>query len=154
SVFGTAPAVWHDLHAGRTIVSAYVVNPCDWSTEVRAQIEDRLELVRQCGLGSRRIRIQASRLRREDWAKCWKRHFRAMEFGRALLVKPSWIRRRPRTGQQVVVLDPGLSFGTGQHPTTGFCLKQIVAIRQRDEAQSLLDIGTGSGILAIAAVKL
>jgi ribosomal protein L11 methyltransferase len=77
-----------------------------------------------------------------------------MEFGRALLVKPSWVRRRPRAGQQVVVLDPGLSFGTGQHPTTGFCLEQIVANRQADKQQSLLDIGTGSGILAIAAVKL
>jgi ribosomal protein L11 methyltransferase len=77
-----------------------------------------------------------------------------MEFGRALLVKPSWIRRRPRAGQQVVVLDPGLSFGTGQHPTTGYCLEQIIAGRKPGAAQSLLDIGTGSGILAIAAVKL
>ena len=77
-----------------------------------------------------------------------------MEFGRALLLKPSWVRRRPRAGQQVVVLDPGLSFGTGQHPTTGFCLEQIVANRSADQQQSLLDIGTGSGILAIAAVKL
>jgi ribosomal protein L11 methyltransferase len=77
-----------------------------------------------------------------------------MEFGRALLVKPTWIRRRPRAGQQVVVLDPGLSFGTGQHPTTRFCLAQIVACRLPDAAQSLLDIGTGSGLLAIAAAKL
>ena len=56
--------------------------------------------------------------------------------------------------QKVVVLDPGLSFGTGQHPTTEFCLKQLVAERRAGEAQSFLDIGTGSGILAIAAAKL
>ena len=54
----------------------------------------------------------------------------------------------------MVVLDPGLSFGTGQHPTTAFCLRQLVARRRPGEAQSCLDIGTGSGILAIAAAKL
>ena len=54
----------------------------------------------------------------------------------------------------MVVLDPGLSFGTGQHPTTLFCLQQIARLRHRRVHQSLLDIGTGSGILAIAAAKL
>lgn len=154
SVSRMPPVTWHDARTGRTIVSAYVEAPRDWSAEARAQIEAGLMRVRQCGLAMGRTRIQATRLRHEDWAESWKRHFRAMEFGRALLVKPSWVRRRPRAGQQVVVLDPGLSFGTGQHPTTGFCLEQIVAGRKQGAAQSLLDIGTGSGILAIAAVKL
>lgn len=154
SVAGAAPVTWRDERTGRTLVSAYVETPRAWSKEAREQIESGLAGIRQCGLALGRTRIQATRLRREDWAESWKRHFRAMEFGRALLVKPSWVRRRPRAGQQVVVLDPGLSFGTGQHPTTGFCLEQIVANRKPGGAQSLLDIGTGSGILAIAAVRL
>ena len=54
----------------------------------------------------------------------------------------------------MVVLDPGLSFGTGRHPTTAFCLRQLVARRRWGEAQSFLDVGTGSGILAIAAARL
>ena len=54
----------------------------------------------------------------------------------------------------MVVLDPGLSFGTGRHPTTAFCLRQLVALRRRGEAQSCLDVGSGSGILAIAAARL
>jgi ribosomal protein L11 methyltransferase len=70
------------------------------------------------------------------------------------LIQPSWSKRRARKGQAVIVLDPGLSFGTGQHPTTGFCLEQLVARRKEDTTQSFLDMGTGSGILAIAAVKL
>jgi ribosomal protein L11 methyltransferase len=77
-----------------------------------------------------------------------------MEIGSALLIRPSWSRRTPRKGQSQVVLDPGLSFGTGQHPTTAFCLQQVVKRRNRDQPQSLLDLGCGSGILAIAAAKL
>jgi ribosomal protein L11 methyltransferase len=98
--------------------------------------------------------ISLKRIGNEDWAESWKLHFRPVAIGSALLLKPSWSRRRPLKGQAVVVLDPGLSFGTGRHPTTAFCLRQLVARRRSGESQSCLDIGTGSGILAIAAAKL
>jgi ribosomal protein L11 methyltransferase len=94
------------------------------------------------------------KLRHENWAESWKRHFKPIEIGSKLLIKPGWSRRKPKPNQAVVVIDPGLSFGTGQHPTTLFCLEQIVAFRQSAKRQSFLDVGTGSGILAIAAVKL
>ena len=103
-------------------------------------------------IGSGTVRI--ARIKREDWAESWKKHFKAFEVGRSLLVKPSWIKRLPRAGQAVVVLDPGLSFGTGQHPTTAFCLSEIVRGEKKETSRSFLDIGTGSGILAIAAAKL
>jgi len=93
-------------------------------------------------------------LPRENWAESWKRHFQAMEIGGALLIKPGWSRRRARPGQRVVRLDPGLSFGTGHHATTCFCLEQLAACRRPGAGQSFLDIGAGSGILAIAAAKL
>src|ERR1700743_660101 len=67
---------------------------------------------------------------------------------------PSTTQSRLRKAQAVIILDPGLSFGTGQHPTTFFCLRQLVACRKPGVEQSFLDIGTGSGILAIAAAKL
>ncbi len=73
-----------------------------------------------------------------------------------MLIKPSWSKRPAKKNQAVIVLDPGLSFGTGQHPTTSFCLNQL-ADRHTQDGQSkasFLDIGTGSGILAIAAAKL
>ncbi|MEY2408445.1 MAG: ribosomal protein methyltransferase [Verrucomicrobiota bacterium] len=145
---------YHDLRTGRTTASSYLCQPSAWSDEMRAHLESGLAHVRSCGLDIGRGRITAVKIKSEDWAESWKRHFHAMEFGHALLVKPGWIRRRPRAGQKVVILDPGLSFGTGQHPTTGFCLKQIVAHRQPRAMQTFLDIGTGSGILAIAAAKL
>lgn len=121
-----------------------------------------LERIQSCGLkiGSGKFSVQ--KIRREDWAESWKRHFKPIQIGSQLLIKPSWARRPAKKGQAVIVLDPGLSFGTGQHPTTGFCLREIVAVikkrnlrrSQTIPAKSFLDIGTGSGILAIAAAKL
>jgi len=153
-VFGSPPVSYTDARTKRTTVSAYLTGAGAWSDDARARLTAEFAHLRRSGLNPGPARITATELRHEDWAESWKRHFRAMEFGRALLVKPSWIRRRPRSGQQVVILDPGLSFGTGQHPTTAFCLRQLVARRKPGVAQSFLDIGTGSGILAIAAAKL
>lgn len=95
-----------------------------------------------------------TKIRREDWVESWKRHFKPLEIGSRLLIRPPWSRRRARRGQAVVVLEPGLSFGTGQHPTTAFCLRELAARKRAGKGQSFLDIGTGSGILAIAAAKL
>ena len=94
------------------------------------------------------------KIRREDWAESWKRHFQPIEIGDQLLIQPSWSKRRARKNQAVVVLDPGLSFGTGQHPTTSFCLRELARHRTKRPCWSFLDMGTGSGILAIAAAKL
>jgi ribosomal protein L11 methyltransferase len=123
------------------------------SSEVREEILTGLRRIKNCGLKIGAGKIKVAKVRREDWAESWKRHFQSIEIGGTLLVKPSWIKRKPRKTQAVVVLDPGLSFGTGQHPTTAFCLNEIVR-RRKTEIQSFLDIGTGSGILAIAAAKL
>jgi len=104
-------------------------------------------------LGPATIRVRQVPAR--DWSESWTRHFKPLDLGPRLLVKPSWSRRLPKKGQALVVLDPGLSFGTGQHATTRFCLGQLVALHAPGAAApSLLDVGTGSGILAIAAVKL
>jgi ribosomal protein L11 methyltransferase len=89
-----------------------------------------------------------------DWKESWKRHFKPMEIGDALLIKPSWSKKKSRKSQKVIVLDPGLSFGTGQHATTSYCLDEIVRLKIDNKPQSFLDIGTGSGILAIAAAKM
>lgn len=100
-----------------------------------------------------RWQVRGRRLPREDWAESWKQHFAVLEVG-PLVVYPSWERPAPRPGRVEVVLDPGLSFGTGHHPTTRYCLEELVRLRQLNGVGSLLDAGTGSGLLAIAAAKL
>jgi ribosomal protein L11 methyltransferase len=88
----------------------------------------------------------------EDWAEAWKAHFHPIPIGERLVVAPSWSEYAPAEGQVVVWLDPGMAFGTGSHPTTQLCLEALEGSVRRGMA--VLDWGTGSGILAIAAAKL
>lgn len=143
-----------DAETGGVAVSVYAPTRSDWSEARQRGLVSGIRQIASSGLKLGTGQISLKRIRNEDWAESWKLHFRPLVIGPKLLLKPSWSRRRPRKGQAVVVLDPGLSFGTGQHPTTAFCLRQLVARRRSGESQSCSDIGTGSGILAIAAAKL
>jgi ribosomal protein L11 methyltransferase len=90
-------------------------------------------------------------VREEDWANAWKEHFRIQRVGR-LVIRPRWRRYVAKDGESVITLDPGMAFGTGQHPTTRMCL---LALQEQPIAGSrVLDLGAGSGILAIAAALL
>lgn len=152
TITGANASSYFDVEAATSLVSVFQPKPPPSS--LRRQLASQLRLIRQCGLNTGPARVQIARVRREDWAESWKRHFKPLEIDHTLLIKPSWSRKRARSGQSVVILDPGLSFGTGQHPTTSFCLQELVRCRNFAIRQSFLDIGTGSGILAIAAVKL
>ena len=152
STLGGSTSSYFNLETGVSRVSLF--SEKKFPAGVRAEISAGLEQIKSCGLDLGAGKIEIARVKREDWAESWKKHFKAIEIGGALLVKPGWIKRRPRPGQSVVILDPGLSFGTGQHPTTSFCLSEIVRCLKVKTPQSFLDIGTGSGILAIAAAKL
>jgi len=101
---------------------------------------------------------QVSILGEEDWASSWKAHFKPLEIGQHLLITPSWEPQRPDDRRVVIVLDPGMAFGTGGHETTRLCLEcleRLLVPPPPDVAtMNILDLGTGSGILAIAAAKL
>jgi ribosomal protein L11 methyltransferase len=150
--FGQTPVIQTDARTGVTRVSVYLNQRCP-----PAQLK---ELNALCAEGKLiKGKLSQKQIPSEDWAHSWKRHFHPIDIDSALLIKPPWSKRKARAGQAVVVLNPGLSFGTGQHPTTSFCLAQLVAWKKKLEAGrahplSCLDIGTGSGILAISAYKL
>ena len=152
TVLGTAASAYFDVEAQTSCVSVFSQKIL--SRTIRQEIFSGLKRIESFGLNLGSGKITVAKVKREDWAESWKRHFHPQEIGGALLVKPSWSKKRPRKNQAVVILDPGLSFGTGQHPTTSFCLNEIVRCRNNGIRQTFLDIGTGSGILAIAAAKL
>jgi ribosomal protein L11 methyltransferase len=161
-IFGQPASAHFNLETQVSIVSVFGPQKIILAQNAREAISAGLKQIKNCGLNIGLGKIKTAKVRREDWAESWKRHFKPIEIGGALLIKPSWIKRQPCKNQTAVILDPGLSFGTGQHATTSFCLHQIVAAvcdrrdrrSQSAATKSFLDIGTGSGILAIAAAKL
>lgn len=96
--------------------------------------------------------LEVRKLAEEDWAEAWKEHFFVQRIGSRIVIKPSWRECEARAGDVVVELDPGMAFGTGLHPTTRSCL--LACERYLRPGSGVMDLGTGSGILAIAAAKL
>ena len=179
TAFNLPVSVYFDLETGVSTVTVYLQRKTRFPRKTHADISTGLRRIRGCGLKIGPGKIVLAKVRRENWAESWKRHFQPIEIipGRArhsaraasrarrglrtppesLLIKPSWSKRKARKGQTVMVLDPGLSFGTGHHPTTAFCLSEIVQFQRSQDSgssPSFLDLGAGSGILAIAAAKL
>lgn len=97
-------------------------------------------------------------IRNEDWANNWKVHFKPVRIGQRLVIKPTWEEYHEKEGDLVIQIDPGMAFGTGAHPTTKMCLESLerIAFDRCGGAlpDPVLDVGTGSGVLSIAAALL
>jgi ribosomal protein L11 methyltransferase len=87
-----------------------------------------------------------------DWANAWKQYFKPQTIGERIVVKPTWEAWDTRSGDVVIEIDPGMAFGTGLHPTTRLCLRALET--DVTPGARVADVGTGSGILAVAAAKL
>ena len=107
--------------------------------------------------------LQTRLVREDDWAEAWKSHFPVLRVGRRLVIRPTWRRHSRRPDDVVLSLDPGMAFGTGLHPTTRLCLAALETLADegvlargsgRGGTARVIDVGCGSGILAIAAAKL
>ena len=96
--------------------------------------------------------LQTRVVHEEDWANAWKDYYHVTHIGQRLVIRPSWREYLPKNNEVILELDPGMAFGTGLHPTTRMCLEQIEQRMRPD--MHVLDVGTGSGILALAAAKL
>ena len=132
------------------ILRAYV--PVDGAEGAVAQaIEEglwHLSRIDVAGVGP----VTRRELKEEDWANAWKDHYYTRRVGRRLVIKPSWLTYEPAGGDVIVELDPGMAFGTGLHPTTDTCLQLLEDLVHGGER--VLDLGTGSGILTLAAAGL
>ena len=99
-----------------------------------------------------KVKIATSTIAEEDWTESWKEFFHVTRITSNIIVKPEWRDYQTENNEIVIELDPGMAFGTGTHPTTALCIKMIEQYSKPDD--SFLDVGTGSGILLIAAAKL
>jgi len=115
-------------------------------------LQHHLDRFGEFGLPPLRERITLRYAEDEDWAAAWKKYFKPLHLGNRLVVKPSWELYDPQPGELILELDPGMAFGTGGHPTTKLCIE---ALEERVTfGDRVADIGTGSGILSIAAARL
>ncbi len=136
-----------------TTVTVYL--PCDEQGE--AQLADLDEMLKRLKAEDTdgvfgRLERTLTIVREEDWANEWRKYFKPFTVGERFLVKPSWEALDGPTDRTILEIDPGSSFGTGQHHTTQLCMELMEGLTW--ENASLLDIGTGSGILAIAGLLL
>ena len=114
----------------------------------KEQISIAVDLIsRLCSLSPLEERV----MEEGEWMESWKSHFSLLHMGR-IVVCPSWLEYTPNTGEVVIEMDPGMAFGTGHHPTTRMCLVELEKLVT--PGMKVMDVGTGSGILTIAAAKL
>ena len=141
--------------------------PDDATVEAKlTRVRTYLVALRSMGLDPGPSKVVTRPFHDRGWATRWKEFFRPVRIGRRLVVTPSWEAFDGREGDIVVKLDPGMAFGTGQHPTTKMCLELLEAAMQEFTVNgsllternvrepAVLDLGTGSGLLAIAALRL
>lgn len=140
----------------RVVVKAYLPadsDPAPQMRELRKFIFDLSSRLPDASFGSPKL----TAVNAEDWSSSWKVHFKPLRVGKHLLIVPTWEDVQPLPGDLVIRIDPGMAFGTGGHETTRLCLELLESVMECDPLRTvptLLDLGTGSGILAMAASLL
>lgn len=146
-------AVLRELNRNVTLVKAYI--PLDITDETVKKITADLDaLKKNCaenGIETGSFETVKRIVDGDDWIEIWRKHYRPIELGNVLIC-PAWIERKPKEGQVEIIIDSNMAFGTGEHETTSM----VISLMQNyvKDAETVIDVGTGSGILGIAAAKL
>lgn len=115
-----------------------------------AHLEEIRRAVPELDFGT--LTIDTLHVKDEDWSEVWKKFYKPFRAGKTLVVKPTWESYAAQPGDKIIEIDPGMAFGSGTHETTGMCLELLEEVVQ--DGQRVIDVGTGSGILAIGAAML
>ena len=152
SSLGMNPVSYHNFEDGLTTHMLYSDARLEVLETGRRVLE---ESHKWASMGVSLSHFNVRKIRREEWAESWKKFFKVMRVSSRITVKPAWIEYSPRDEKEIIIdIDPGMSFGPGKHATTKFCLRLLQHVCRRKPAASFLDVGCGSGILMIAALKM
>jgi ribosomal protein L11 methyltransferase len=132
-------------------VIGYLPMLSDWANALE-EIRRRVDELDECGLDKGSGEITWTDIAEEDWATGWKKYYHPVRVGHRLVIKPSWEEFASEPQDLIIELDPGMAFGTGTHATTTLCMEAIETYLK--PGMSVVDVGTGSGVLAVAAAKL
>lgn len=142
-----------DLYETDTVIVKGYFQPSQWLKDSSNLLHEKLEEIKVYGLQTGPLSIQVKEVGEEDWANAWKQYYFPVRVTRFLTVVPSWIDYEKEQDDELLIeLDPGLAFGTGTHPTTQLSLTALEQTIRGNE--SVLDVGTGSGVLSIASKLL
>ena len=142
-----------DLYETDTVIVKGYFQPLQWSKDSDVLLHEKLEEIKVYGLQTGPLSVQVKEVGEEDWANAWKQYYFPVRVTRFLTVVPSWVDYEKEQDDELLIeLDPGLAFGTGTHPTTQLSLTALEQTIRGNE--SVLDVGTGSGVLSIASKLL
>lgn len=119
---------------------------------IRQEVKERLAQLRDFGLDIGETQLTTQQLAEQDWVDNWKKYFEPARITHDLTIVPSWTEYEATAGKKIIKLDPGMAFGTGTHPTTKMSLFALEQVLRGGE--TVLDVGTGSGVLSIASSLL
>ncbi|MBD8839351.1 MULTISPECIES: 50S ribosomal protein L11 methyltransferase [unclassified Paenibacillus] len=142
----------NDIPEGFAVIKGYFSEGTDM-VALQSEVNPRVEELSEFGIDTGEVRYETRTVDENDWATAWKQYFKPVRVSERLTIKPTWEEYTPESSdEKIIELDPGMAFGTGTHPTTSLCLRTLETVIQGGE--EVIDVGTGSGILAIGAIKL
>lgn len=135
-----------------TTVKAYMPFDYDQINELEDKIMKQLKNYSESGLKTGAKEVIVKKVKEDEWSNSWKQYFHVTHIGKNFVIKPLWEDYQAKANELVINFDPGMAFGTGTHPSTQLCLEKLeeFADQFEDKNINILDLGTGSGVLAIA----